>query len=162
MNSRTWCDCLLHGELHFSNIKVSDRLVNLYLHLTNISVFVCTGQHYIFKHNATTNNGEACQVCSKKVQSFSRTIQCRDCVVKYHSKSVNVNKTEVLRKLWCCRYCAQDICSLQPFWWWWFSFCSDWRYSRLLISIAWNQQQVFTPFEIKDSFDTPFIDIDPD
>ena len=99
----------LHGEFHFSDMKISDKHVNIYLYLTDIYVFVCTGQHCIFKHNATTNNGETYQVCSKKVQSFSHTTQCRNCLMIYHSKCVNVNKTKVLRELWYCRYCAQAI-----------------------------------------------------
>ena len=76
-----------------------------------ITVFLCAQAKITFSWSITPlqNIGETCQVCSKKVQSFSHTIQCRNCLVKYHSKCVNVNKTEVLYELWYCRYRSQAI-----------------------------------------------------
>ena len=56
-NSRTWCDCLLHGELHSSDMKVSDKHVYVYLYLTNNYVFVSTCQNNnVLRHNITTKH----------------------------------------------------------------------------------------------------------
>ena len=89
--------------------------------------------------------------------------------MKNHSKCVNVNKTEVL---WYCSYCAQAI----------FPYNhfddddgddddnDDDDFHSAVIEGMRNcsfrlheiNNKVFTPFEINDSFDTPFVDIDPD
>ena len=121
------------------------------------------------------NIGEKCQVCSKKLQSSSHTIQCRNCLVKYHSKCVNVNKSGVLCELWCCPYCAQAIFPYNHF-----DddddddddaddndddddFHSAVIECMLDCSFRLHEinNKVFTPFEINDGFDTPFVDIDP-
>ena len=91
------------------------------------------------------NIGETCQVCNKKVQSFSHNKQCSNCLVEYHTKCINLNKM----KLWLncvLSILFSDYFSLQPFWWWWwFLFRSDRRNARLPFSIARNQQQNFHP-----------------
>ena len=150
-------------EFHFSDMKVSDKHVYLYLYLTNNYVF-CAQDKITFFWSITPlqNIGETCQVCSKKVQSFSHTIQCRNCLVKYHSKCVNVNKTEVLCELWYCRYCSQAIFPYNH-------FDDDDFHSAVIegmldcsFRLHEINNKIFTPFEINDSFDTPFVDIDPD
>ena len=145
MNSRTWCDCLLHGEFHSPDMKVSDKYVYVYLYFTNIYVFVCTGQNNIFWSITQLQNiGETCQVCNKKVQSFSHTMQCKNCLIIYKMHKCRQNRSAVwivVLSILCPSYF-----SLQSFWWWrWLLFCSDWMYARLFFSIAWNQQQNFHP-----------------
>ena len=130
-----------------------------------ITVFLCAQAKITFSWSITPlqNIGETCQVCSKKVQSFSHTIQCRNCLVKYHSKCVNVNKTEVLYELWYCRYCSQAIFPYNH-------FDDDDGFHSAVIECMLDcsfrlheiNNKVLTPFEINDSFDTPFVDIEPD
>ena len=83
--------------------------------------------------------------------------------MKYHSKCVNVNKTEVLCELWYCRYCSQAIFPYNH-------FDDDDDFHSAVIegmldcSVRSHEinNKIFTQFEINDSFDTPFVDIDPD
>ena len=107
--------------------------------------------------------GETCQVCNKKVQSFSHTIQCKNCLVKHHTKCTNINETEVMCELWYCPYCVQAIFPPNHF------DDDDNLYSAVIggmLDCSFRLQEInnkiFTPFEINDSFDTPFADIDPD
>ena len=83
--------------------------------------------------------------------------------MKYHSKCVNVNKTEVLCELWYCWYCSQAIFPYNH------SDDDDDFHSAVINGMLdrsfWLHEinnKIFTPFEINDSFDTPFVDIDPD
>ena len=78
------------------------------------------------------------------VQSFSHTIKCKNRLIKYQTKCINVNKTEVPRGLWYCPYCFLAIFPtiiLMMM----ILFCSDWMCARLFFSIAWNQQQNLHP-----------------
>ena len=109
------------------------------------------------------NIGETCQVCNKKVQSFSHTMQCKNCLINYHKKCINVDKTEVLSELWYCPYCVQVIFPYNHF------DDDDDFYSAVIeckldcsFRLYEINNKIFTPFEINDSFDTPFADIDPD
>ena len=88
--------------------------------------------------------------------------------MKYHSKYVNVNKTEVLCELWYRRYCSQATFPYNHF-----DdddddddddFHSAVTEGMLDCSFQLHEinSKVFTPFEINDGFDTPFVDIDPD
>ena len=36
-------------------------------------------------------------------------MQCKNCLINYHTKCINVDKTEVLCELWYCPYCVQVI-----------------------------------------------------
>ena len=83
--------------------------------------------------------------------------------MKYHSKCVNVNKTEVLCELWYCRYCSQAIFPYNHF-----DDDDDFHSAVIegMLDCSFRlheiNNKIFTPFEINDSFDTPFVDIDPD
>ena len=160
--------------------------VYVYLYLTNNYVFVSTCQNNnVLRHNITTltimclwahakitmfwgitlpqSIGETCQVCNKKVQSFSYTIQCKNCLVKHHKKCININETEVMCELWYCPYCEQAIFPFNH-------FDDDGDFYSAVIEgmldcshrLQEINNKIFTPFEINDSFDTPFADIDPD
>ena len=109
------------------------------------------------------NIGETCQVCNKKVQSFSYNIQCSKCLLKCHNKCINVNKNEALSELWYCPYCVPTIFPYNH-------FDDDDDFDSAVIEGMLDcsfrlheiNSKVFTPFEINDSLDTPFSDIDPD
>ena len=109
------------------------------------------------------NIGETCQICNKKVQSFSYNIECSNCLVKYHTKCINENSSEVFCELWYCPYCVQAIFPYNHF------DDDDDFYSAVIegmldcpFRLHEINSKVFTPFEINDSFDTPFSEIDPD
>ena len=55
------------------------------------------------------NIGETCQICNKKVQSFSYNIECSNCPVKCHTKCINENRSKVFCELWYFPYCVQAI-----------------------------------------------------
>ena len=104
-----------------------------------------------------------CQVCLKRVQSFSYSIDCKKCFVKYHIKCVNINRDDVVDSLWYCTLCVQEI----------FPFNhldnDDDFYATVMEGVVECPyrlheigNKVFLPFEINDSFDTPFSEIDPD
>ena len=84
--------------------------------------------------------------------------------MKYHSKCENANKTEVLCELWYCPYCAPAIFPYNHFDDDDNDFHSAVIEGMLDCSFRLHEinNKVFTPFEINDSFDTPFVDIDPD
>ena len=50
-----------------------------------------------------------CQVCLRRVQSFSYSIDCKTCFVKYHIKCVNINRDDVIDNFWYCPHCVQEI-----------------------------------------------------
>ena len=104
-----------------------------------------------------------CQVCLKRVQSFSYSIDCKKCFVKYHIKCVNINRDDVVDSLWYCTLCVQEI----------FPFNhldnDDDFYATVMEGVVECPyrlheigNKVFLPFEINDSFDTQFSEIDPD
>ena len=99
----------------------------------------------------------------QKVQSFNHTIQCKNCLEKHHTKCININETEVMCELWYCPYCVQAIFPFNHF------DDDDYFYSAVIegmldcsFRLKEINSKIFTPFEINDSFDTPFADIDPD
>ena len=49
-----------------------------------------------------------CQLCLRRVQSFSSSIDCTTCFVKYHIKCVNINR-DVIENFWYCPYSVQEI-----------------------------------------------------
>ena len=109
------------------------------------------------------NIGETCQVCNKKVQSFSHNKQCSNCLVKYHTKCINLNKDEALTEFWYCPYCVQTIFPYNHF------DDDDDFYSAVIegmldcsFRLHEINSKIFTPFEINDTVDTPFSDIDPE
>ena len=90
-------------------------------------------------------------------------MQCKNCLINYHKKCINVDKTEVLSELWYCPYCVQVIFPYNHF------DDDDDFYSAVIeckldcsFRLYEINNKIFTPFEINDSFDTPFADIDPD
>ena len=130
MNSKTSCDCLLHGEFHSPGMKVFDKHVYVYLYFTNIYAFVCTiglapakrvkrllndvsptPISYYMGVGETSFNSRFTLLAGARpmVQSSGHTIQCKNRLIKYQTKCINVNKTEVLRGLWYCPYCVQAI-----------------------------------------------------
>ena len=83
--------------------------------------------------------------------------------MKCHTKCINVNKNEALSELWYCPYCVQTIFPYNHF------DDDDDFYSAVIegmldcsFRLHEINSKVFTPFEINDSIDTPFSDIDPD
>ena len=109
------------------------------------------------------NIGETCQICNKKVQSFSYNIECSNCLIKYHTKCINENRSEVFCELWYCPYCVQAIFPYNHF------DDDDDFYPAVIegmLDCSFRLDEInskaFTPFEINDSFNTPFSEIDPD
>ena len=95
-------------------------ILQIWKYLINMYTFTCIllTIMFLWPHAEITmfwgttipqNIGETCQACIKKVQSFSYTIQCKNCSVKHHTKCININETEVLCELWYCPYCVQAI-----------------------------------------------------
>ena len=109
------------------------------------------------------NIDETCQVCNKKVQSFSHNKQCSNCLAKYHTKCINWNKDRALTEFWYCPYCVQTNFPYKH-------FDDDIDFFSAVIEGMLHcsfrlheiNSKVFTPFEINDTVDTPFSDIDPD
>ena len=108
------------------------------------------------------NTCDICNVCNKKVQSFSYYIQCRNCLTKQHIACINLKRDELVSDMWYCPCCVQDIfvynqpdhvdfyCAISEG----ISECGFWLHEI--------NKKVFIPFEINDSPNTPFFDIDPD
>ena len=142
-------------------------LINMYTFtfILLISMFLYAQAKITFFLSITQlqNIGETCQVCNKKVQSFSHTMQCKNCLINYHTKCINVDKPEVLSELWYCPYCVQVIFPYNHF------DDDDDFYSTVIeckldcsFRLHEINNKIFTPFEINDSFDTPFAYIYPD
>ena len=55
------------------------------------------------------NTSDICKVCSRKVQSFSYFIQCKNCLVKRHMACVNLKRDELVCDMWYCPCCVQNI-----------------------------------------------------
>ena len=97
------------------------------------------------------------------MKSFSYNIQCSNCLETYHTKCTNIDRSEVFCELWYCPYSAQFIFPYKHF------NDDDDFYSALIegmldcsFGLHEINNKVFTPFEVNDSFDTPFSEIDPD
>ena len=61
------------------------------------------------------NIGETCQICNKKMQSFSYNIECSNCLVKYHTKCINENRSEVFLWVMVLSILCSSYFLLQPF-----------------------------------------------
>ena len=97
------------------------------------------------------------------MQSFSYSIDYKTCFVKYHIKCVNINRDDVIDIFWYCPYCVQEIFQFNHI-----DIDEDF-YPTIMEGVIecpyWLHEisnKVFLPFEINDSFDTPFSEIDPD
>ena len=84
--------------------------------------------------------------------------------MKYHTKCINLNKYEALTEFWYCPYCVQIIFPYNHF-----DDDDDDIYSAVIegmldFSLRLHEinSKIFTLFEINDTVDTPFSDIDPD
>ena len=148
-------------------LQIWKYLMNMYTFtsILLISMFLYAQAKITFFLSITQSQNirETCQVCNKKVQSFSHTMQCKNCLINYHKKCINVDKTEVLSELWYCPYCVQVIFPYNHF------DDDDDFYSAVIeckldcsFRLYEINNKIFTPFEINDSFDTPFADINPD
>ena len=145
-------------------LQIWKYLKNAYLFtcILLISMFLSAHAKWILLWNITLsqNIGETCQVCNKKVQSFSHNKQCSKCLVKYHTKCINLNKDEALTEFWYCRYCVQTIFPYNHF------DDDDDFYSAVIegmldcsFRLHEINSKIFTPFEINDTVDTLFSDI---
>ena len=80
-------------------LQIWKYLMNMYTFtsILLISMFLYAQAKITFFWSITQsqNIGETCQVFNKKVQSFSHTMQCKNCLINYHKKCINVDKTEV-------------------------------------------------------------------
>ena len=106
------------------------------------------------------NIGETCHVCNKKVQSFSHTIHCKNCLMKHHTKCININETEVMCELWYCPYCVQTSFPFKYF----EDDNDDDFYSAVIegmLDCSFRLQEInnkiFTPFEINNSLTPPLL-----
>ena len=97
------------------------------------------------------------------MQSFSYFIQCQNCQVKHHLTCINIKKDEIISDIWYCPGCVQGIFAYNHF------DDDDDFYCAIIQGVSdcasrlqEMDSKVFIPFEINDSLDTPFGDIDPD
>ena len=108
------------------------------------------------------NTCDICNVCNRKVQSFSYYIQCKNCLTKHHKACIILKRDELVSDMWYCPCCVQDIfvynqlddddfyCAISEG----ISECG-FRLHEII-------KKVFIPFEINDSPNTPLFEIDPD
>ena len=108
------------------------------------------------------NTCDICNVCNRKVQSFSYYIQCRNCLTKHHIACINLKRDELVSDMWYCPCCVQDIfvynqlddddfyCAISE------------GISECCFRLHIINKKVFIPFEINDSPNTPLFEIDPD
>ena len=105
-----------------------------------------------------------CKTCHKRVQSFSRYVECHNCKCKHHAKCVRLdNASSCISGAWYCPPCIQVVLSFNHF-----DddddFCGAILEETLNCSSRFHEinNRVFSPFEINQDFDTPFSEIDPD
>ena len=109
------------------------------------------------------NKYDICKICDRRVQSFSYNIQCQNCHVKYHLTCINVKRDETISDMWYCPCCVKEIFAYNHI-----DDNDDFHCAILegISDCAFRLQEmnskVFTPFEINDSIDAPFGDVDPD
>ena len=98
------------------------------------------------------------------MQSHSVFIECANCHHVYHVKCINADRDDFISNApWYCIYCLQTILP--------FNHIEDSQefYSVIMECVSDHPYQfhemndkVFTPFEINESTDTPFTEMDPD
>ena len=105
-----------------------------------------------------------CKTCHRKVQSFNKHVQCKNCKYKHHSTCVRLDKDSCnVSSTWYCPHCIQTILPFnhidedEDF----FSAVME---QRLNCSFRFHEMnsRVFVPFEINQDSNTPFTEIDPD
>ena len=97
-----------------------------------------------------------------KNKYFGYFIQCQNCQVKHHLTCINIKKDEIISDIWYCPACVQGIFASNH-------FDDHDIYCAILegaSDCAFHLQEVdikvFIPFEINDSLDISFGDIEPD
>ena len=105
-----------------------------------------------------------CKTCHKRVQSFSRYVECHNCKCKHHAKCVRLdNASSGISGGWYCPPCIQAVLPFNH-------FDDDDDFCIAILEETLNcssrfhsiNNRVFSPFEINQDFDTPFSEIDPD
>ena len=146
-------------------MKVSGKHVYVYLYLTNNYDFVSTYQNNnVLKYNITMQHWWDMSSLQQKSLVFqSHYTIFKKLFSEAPYKMHKYKRTEVICGAWYCPYCAQAIFPFNHF------DDDDDFYSAVIegmLDCSFKLQEInnkiFTPFEINDSFDTPFADIDPD
>ena len=157
--------------LNFSDMKVPESTHTFYLYLIDIYTYIYI---YIYILVCTwilfwiitlpRNVGETCQFFNKKAQLFTHNTQCSSHLVKCHTKFIDINKNEAFSEFWYCPYCRQTKFPYN-----YFKDDVDDFYSGVIegmldcsFRLHEINSNVFITFEINDSLDTHFSDIDPD
>ena len=114
----------------------------------------------------------ACNVCSKRVLSHSHFLLCNSCNSKVHLKCMyNVSKNDSIfvnkeHNSWYCTRCIETVF---PF----YHIYEDTEFMEALsenwitdnpipFETIFNQDKIFSPFDLNENTNSPLEDIDPD